>query len=592
VTGKDSERGISQEDELGRLRAEHAKVVQALQEAIRDTTRLTRLFAILNEAAPLDKLLDRVLSTLSELFIADVVILFEARREGEFVALASIGLPIGSQPRKVLAEDCRYIAAALEEGKPVCVAEVQADAEVSVCLREQGVETAVWLPAVGDEETSRGVLVLGRCRPIPFVPSDVDLLTTMAYRVALMVERDHAEQERRRLDTRLRLAEKTESLGRMAAAIAHNFNNMLAVVLSSLEVALDDLSAQHGVYEDLLCAREATKRAARTSELMLAYLGQSAGERETIDLGQLLREALPGLLSSLPSDVRCTSDLREAKLLVSVSPPQIVQLLGNLLANAWEAMDGGPGNIDISLHKVPGAQVPKTQTLLADWKPKAVSYACLTVSDNGCGMSPETVEKIFDPFFTTKVVGRGLGLPVVLGAVRAYEGLVTVESKRALGTTFRVFLPLLPRATQLASVPMALSSVPDTTKSLVLVAEDEEHLRRAIQRMFKRLGYEVLAAADGMAALQCFRERADDLRFAMIDIAMPRMDGWTTLEAIRELRPDFPVILTSGYDEQHILEAHTKKPLMVFLHKPYTLGDLRNAIESLLGQADRKTARS
>jgi signal transduction histidine kinase/CheY-like chemotaxis protein len=576
-------------DELARLRAEHATVVRALQEAIRDTTRLTRLFAVLNEVAPLEILLDRVLATLSELFVSDIVVLFDGHRERELVPLASVGLPAGIHTHTIPTVDSSHASAALECGTPVVANEARKDPEVDSYLRDLDVESAVWLRVCGDSSTCRGVLVLARCRPVPFVQADVDLLAAMAYRIGVMVERDRTEQERRRLDLRLRQVEKTESLGRMATAISHHFNNMLAVIVASLEVTLEALPKDQSVYPDLLRAREATTRAAKTSDLMLAYLGQSAGTRESIDFCKIVNEALPDLLSSLPSHVRCTSDLRESGLMISASPPQIIQLLGNLITNAWEAMDGGPGTIDLSIRSIPKSFLPKSQLSMGDWNPKAVNYACLTVTDDGCGMSPEILEKIFDPFFTTKFVGRGLGLPVVQGIVRAYEGLVTVESKRSLGTTVRTFLPILPRAIRVHKIAVSAFEKSDKKTSLALMAEDEEHLRRATQRMLNRMGYEVLATTDGMDALVHFRQRADEIQFMMLDIAMPRMDGWTALEAIRELRPNMPVILTSGYDEQLALKEHPAQPLLVFLHKPYTMADLKGAIQNLLAMADNKT---
>jgi CheY-like chemotaxis protein len=223
---------------------------------------------------------------------------------------------------------------------------------------------------------------------------------------------------------------------------------------------------------------------------------------------------------------------------------------------------------------------------MVDWQPKAASYACLDVSDNGRGMAPEVQEKAFDPFFTTKFVGRGLGLPVVLGTVRAYEGLLTVESRRLLGTTVRVFLPLLPRVPpikKIEKIQVTSTARPAQSRSLVLLAEDEEHLRRATQRMLGRLGYEVVAAADGVDALLRFRQNLDDIGLAMIDLSMPRMDGWTTLKAMHELRPNTPVILVSGYDEQLAMREHTPEPNLVFLHKPFTLADLLNAIREVSG---------
>lgn len=574
----------SSEDELERLRAEHAATVQALQLAIRDTTRLARLFAILNEAGPLDRVLDRVLATLSELFLSDVVVLLESTGDGGFAPLAAIGLPASMEKRVAFSSETSYTTMVLRNGRAVAATEARDDSKVDAYLRELDAQAAVWLPVTGDEANRRGVLVLARCRPAPFVQSDIDLLMAMAYRIGLLVERSHAEEERRKLEARVRQAEKTESLGRMASAIAHHFNNMLGAVVSSLDLALDELADNHTVGEDLEIARESALRAAKTSELMLAYLGQSVRSRETVDLTEVLREALPDLQSKVPAGVKLVFDLRDSGLVVLVSPDQIRQLVTNLITNAWEAMSGAPGEIQVSVRAVSGARVPKNHFPATDWTPRAASYVCLEVRDAGCGMTADTVEKIFDPFFTTKFVGRGLGLPVVLGTVRAYDGVVSVESVIGTGTTFRVFLPHAPLSLLQERPPTSNGA---TTRApakagLVLLAEDEDRLLHNTQRMLLRLGYDVITATDGVAAVEQFRQRSREVRLAVLDIAMPRIDGWAALAAIRSIRPDLPVVLASGYTEADALRGQPSQHRLVYLHKPYTMADLCKVVGKAL----------
>jgi C4-dicarboxylate-specific signal transduction histidine kinase len=198
-------------------------------------------------------MLDRVLLMLSELFVSDIVALFDARTENALHLVASIGLPAGSHHRRALAAS-PYAMAALSTGTPITVDRAREDADVDAFLHALDVESVAWLRVCGDSGRCRGVLVLARCRPLPFVRTDLDLIKTMAYRMGVMVERAHAEVERREMELKLRQAEKTESLGRMAAAIAHNFNNMLAVVMGSLEIALDTLPEEHSIRDDLLSA--------------------------------------------------------------------------------------------------------------------------------------------------------------------------------------------------------------------------------------------------------------------------------------------------------------------------------------------------
>ncbi|HEY5955340.1 MAG TPA: ATP-binding protein [Polyangiaceae bacterium] len=573
--------------ELEHLRLEHGAFVRAFEHAIRDTTRLTRLFAVLNESAPLEQLLDRVLATLSELFISDIVVLLETAETNELRPLVSIGLP-ASMERAVTWSG--YAQAALSSQTPIAATEAQNDGMVEPALRELGVETTVWLPVAGDDGIRRGVLGLARCRPLAFAPADVDLLVAMAYRVGLLVERAHAERARQMLELQLRQAAKAESLGRMAGAVAHHFNNTLAVVVASLDLALEDLPPEHATRGDVMRAREAAMRAATTGELMLAYIGQDARSRESVDLGVLLRKVIENVRKSLAPNVELHVSLDATGITGHVSPPQVVQMVGHLIDNAYEAVGARDGHVWLSLSRVANSAIDQTHASLVGFRPSAMDYACIEVADDGCGMAPDTVEKIFDPFFTTKFVGRGLGLAVVIGTVRAHDGHISVQSVLGKGTTVRVYLPQSHHAVPKTSavVPMAAAPRPPGP-ALALVAEDEVILRRTTSRILGRMGYRVIMTADGLEATEQFRRYADQVRIVVLDLAMPRMDGWMALEQIRSIRPDVPVILASGYDEAHARNNRPAYPALAFLHKPYTVAELRASVERLVDDAARCT---
>ncbi len=568
--------------EMERLRAEHAAAVQALQVAIRDTTRLTRLFSILNESGPLPKLLDRVLATLSELFSSDIVVLLEASGGGGYLPLAMIGVPIDTAREWIHALGHSRAVAAARAATPVVVPRLRADPQADACLRELDAETAVWLPVTGDEGV-RGVLVLARCRPLPFERGDVDLLTAMAYRIGVMLDRAQAEQERQKLEARMRQAEKAESLGRMASAIAHHFNNMLLVVLGSLDMVIQDLPAGHRSREDVARAREAARRAAKTSGLMLAYLGQGVGSREPVAIAEVTRNAVEALAGTLPDHVRITVDLPEPDLIVVASAPQITQVLANLIVNAIEAMGDKPGAIGVAVRAVAAADIPVAQLAAATGKPEGGTYVCLEVADTGAGMSPETIGKAFDPFFTTKFIGRGLGLPVVLGTVRAHDGFISVQSTPGAGAIFRVYLPLATRSSAAdGGEGTAAPAAPPAVRQVVLLVDDEGIVRQMAERVLGRLGHAVITAADGVEAMERFNRQQQDIELVILDLTTPRMDGWATLRAIRALRPGIPVILCSGYDESRVLTGQPLAHSVVFLHKPYTFDELRVAIRKAL----------
>jgi len=214
-----------------------------------------------------------------------------------------------------------------------------------------------------------------------------------------------------------------------------------------------------------------------------------------------------------------------------------------------------------------------------DWQSPDASFACLSITDTGKGLDEATISGIFDPFFTDKFTGRGLGLPVTLGIIKAYGGCITLESEPGKGSTFSVFLPLSP-----AAVPRkkSLTLVEDPLapgRHFVLVVEDEDMVRHMMESMLRRIGYEVMAAGSGAEAVDIFRLHQKKIKLVVSDLSMPGMNGWDTLAALRKMRPDIPVILASGYDEAGAMGSGdgSVKP-NAFLHKPFLLNELKKAL--------------
>ncbi len=392
-----------------------------------------------------------------------------------------------------------------------------------------------------------------------------------------------AEEDRRQLEQRLQQAQKAESLGRMAGAIAHHFNNILGAVMGNLELALDDLPRESDTRARFIEAMKASHRAAEISRLMLAYLGQTSEEKGALDLAEATKEAIPILSEFLPKHVHLETILPSRGSIILADAAHIKQILSNLVSNAVEAVGDQESDITIAILVVSASEIQGLRFFPSDWEPKATNYACLSVSDAGCGLDAETQERIFDPFFSTKSTGRGLGLPVVLGLVRAHEGAVTVETQVGRGATFRVFFPLTEQEALPVRKAEKFVSGALEGEGLVLLAEDEPIVRNITQAMLERLGYEVITAADGAVAVEIFRVRQDEFRLAILDLTMPRMNGWETLSMLRSLRPDIPVVLVSGYDEARVMQGdHAERP-QAFVHKPYLLADLKAALRVALG---------
>ena len=325
---------------------------------------------------------------------------------------------------------------------------------------------------------------------------------------------------------------------------------------------------------------QATRRAAKVSSLMLTYLGQTRDDPGPIDLAEACRLNLPLIQAVKSSDAVFESLLPTSGPTVNATSSHIQLVLTALLTNAWEALPEGRGRIHLAVNPVSANEIPATNRYPLDWRPQDASYGCLEVADTGCGISSEGFEKLFDPFYSTKFVGRGLGLPAVLGIARADGGGITVQSEPGRGSVFRVYFPL---AEEPALEPP--EKAPDPLKPLaggtVLLVEDDGLLRKTTAAMLARLGYSVVEACDGAEAVDVFRQRRNEINLVVCDLTMPRMDGRKTVAALREMAEGIPAIITSGYHESIAKAADLPG---AFLSKPYGLNELRAAVVAALAK--------
>ncbi len=253
-------------------------------------------------------------------------------------------------------------------------------------------------------------------------------------------ERKKAEQERLLLERRMQEAQKHESLGIMAAGIAHHFNNLLTVVLGNLDLSLRALPSASEVKEFLKQAEQAAERAADVSRSLLTYLGRGAGEAALVDLARSVQEISPLLKSAAPTGVRLELDLRPGVPSLKIDPGDLRQVVSNLVANAFESMEGRQGTVRVTVRPAEETAPPERAVSSGNLSGPG-PWACLEVTDTGAGMDSETLSRVFDPFFTTKFTGRGLGLPVTQGIVRSCGGLIFLESEPGKGTRACVIFP-------------------------------------------------------------------------------------------------------------------------------------------------------
>ncbi len=387
-----------------------------------------------------------------------------------------------------------------------------------------------------------------------------------------ITRRKQAEAEQQIFETHNRQLQRTESLGRMAGAIAHHFNNQLQVIIGGLELVIDRTPEGSNNYPALMHIQEAARKAADISRMMLTYVGQTSGIRTKLDLSELCRACLPLLQAAAPKWLVIENAFATEGPFIEADDHLIRQVLANLVINAWEASADSGNSIRITVETVPSIDIATSLRFPPDWHPEHDRYACLTVEDHGCGILSKDIESIFDPFFTTKFIGRGMGLPTVLGILKAYRGCITVESKANLGSIFRIFLPVA--FSDLSPAEPSVKPTLNVTKGRILLIDDENMVRDIATMMLNRLDYDVIQAASGKEGIALFEQHHATIDAVVCDLTMQDMDGWHVLTVLRSIDPQAKVVLSSGYDEATVMaEAHAVRP-DGFLGKPYRMQEL------------------
>lgn len=389
-----------------------------------------------------------------------------------------------------------------------------------------------------------------------------------------------AEEERQKLLEQIRYVQKLESLGVLAGGIAHDFNNLLMAILGNVELALIDRKESDPAYHNLTEIKKITRRAADLTSQMLAYSGKGRFVVEKIDLPHLVAEMASMLDVSISKKASIIYDFAVDTPSIDADATQIRQVIMNLITNASDAIGESSGTITISTGKeyCDGRTAEK---FFPDIVLPAGDYAFLEVSDSGIGMDQDTIGKIFDPFFTTKFTGRGLGLAAVSGIVKGHMGTIRIESVPGMGSSFRVLFPSS-RISEQANILVETKEKDNWHGTgTILLVEDEESVRMVASKMLNHIGFNVIGASDGKEAIKLFMKNASDIACVILDLTMPQMDGKECFVELKRIRPDIPVILSSGYMES---DSHTElfsSGIAGFLHKPYYLKNMRHVLSTV-----------
>ena len=399
---------------------------------------------------------------------------------------------------------------------------------------------------------------------------------SMLVTIAIVAERDASQRQAQLIAERALEAQRLESLGLVAGGVAHDFNNLLQVILGYTMMLAEDGGDPHSVRQ----VEAAVGQASRLCDQLLAYAGQAPLEVETLWLGEELRELTALLRVAVPPGVSLV-ELPGPRVVVSCDRGRLHQAVMNLVTNAGEACAEHGGTVTVRWGEAELSAEQLARAAVVSGEASPGSFGWVDVSDDGAGMGEATLARLFEPFFSTKFAGRGLGMASLAGVVRAQGGAVFVSSVVGEGTVVRVAFPATtaePRSHP--PEPAIMASVGGT----LLVADDDDEVRELSVRMLREAGWDVVEARHGLEAL----DRVDEMPWlvgVVLDYAMPGMDGARVLAHIRRARPGLPVLLCSGYDERHAIDAFG--PPDAYLQKPFTPAELRQAVGRMCGATAR-----
>jgi len=385
--------------------------------------------------------------------------------------------------------------------------------------------------------------------------------------------------ERRRLQQQLWHVQRLESIGTLAGGIAHNFNNLLTVILGYASLLLAQLRPDDPARQPVQAIEHAAQRAAELTSQLLLFSRSSAAPPTVVNVNELVERLARFLQGSFDSSICIRTELAPDLKPVRLNAAHLEQAIMNLCVNARDAMPEGGELVLQTENVVLSPDHPRVRA----GEVSAGEYVVVRISDTGVGIAPEQIGRIFDLFYTTKEVGKGtgLGLAVVYGIVRDAGGFIDVESRPGQGTMFALYLPA---ASVEASVAEA-SGEPSRARPLILLVDDERAVQRVATLILTRHGYEVLAASDGAQAVEVYRERQKEIALVILDVTMPRMGGLACYEQLVQMNPNVNVILSSGYDLEDLSSRIPIRPGVRFLQKPYRVEELLEAVRSLLAES-------
>lgn len=395
-----------------------------------------------------------------------------------------------------------------------------------------------------------------------------------------ITDRKRANEERAELETQLRQSQKMEALGTLAGGIAHDFNNVLTAISGNAQLAIEDLVPDHPAMPSLYEIKRATGRAKDLVRRILAFSRPEQNIQHLIDPRPVVEEALRLLRATVPRMIDIRLEAEPDLPAVMADATQVHQVLMNLGKNACDAMLSHGGTLTIRLASEHVNSLPQSPS--PDLLPGR--YLRITVEDTGTGIAPELIERVFEPFFTTKGHGEGtgLGLSVVHGIVRGHHGAIRVHSEAGTGTVFDLYFPAAARETEDATKSAAARPAPVGRGENVLYVDDEEQLVDLVTRMMERMGYNVTGMTEPIEAIDAVRANPKRFDLVLSDLGMPGMSGMDLAEELLQIRPDLPIIITSGYVRAEDARRAEQIGVRDVVMKPNTVAEIGQLIRDRL----------
>jgi signal transduction histidine kinase/ActR/RegA family two-component response regulator len=387
-------------------------------------------------------------------------------------------------------------------------------------------------------------------------------------------------QELAKYERQLQQVLKIQAIGTLAGGIAHDFNNILFPIVGYTELTMDEVPADSVAHNNLEEILKAANRAKDLVQQILTFSRQSGQERKPVKVQSVIKEALKLLRASIPASIDINHKIDDDCHPVMGDATQIHQVIMNLCTNAYQAMQEKGGTLEVKLSEV---DVGYDETIeKIGMQPGR--HLQLRVIDEGCGMDAAVLERIFEPYYTTKEQGKGtgLGLSVIHGIVKNHRGDITVTSSPGKGTTFKVYLPIIEDGDIAAQFEPSIETAKGNER--ILLIDDEEQIVSMEQQMLENLGYEVTARTDSTEALKEFSEKPQNFDLVITDMTMPHITGDELAQKLLDIKPDIPVILCTGFNEDITEEKALAMGIQKFVMKPVIKNDLASTIRTVLDQ--------